>query len=432
MDVSGWIEQALTGSSGGAFPQLSRADVSTDAAQVFGTDLGALQFSFVAGAQTDAISFDGAAVKGTIDLPTSGLTTRGITANLQHLYWPEPPEPKQPGPPPPPQVTSPVAPFAIPPLHVGIGDLRLGKSQLGATSFESAPTLQGMYISKFDSKGTDFTIQSHGNWNGSTSMSTSQMVIDITSHDFGKTLAAFGFSGLLAGGKDAQVHIDGTWPGAPSSFSLAWLSGKLGIKVGEGRILAVKPGLGRLLGLLSLRELPSRFMLHFGDVFKSGFGFDHASADFTLKDGNAFTQDMTITAPAARIRMQGRTGFRARDYDLTVDVTPHVGGALPVVGAVIGGPVGAAAGLVVQGLIGKGINKAAGSIYRVTGSWDKPKIETVASAPAPATSTAAPATSAAPPALPATSVAAPPAAAGSAAPVPGTASSVLPASARSR
>ena len=420
MDVSGWIEQALTGSSGGAFPQLSRADVSTDAAQVFGTDLGALQFSFAAGAQSDAIAFDGAAVKGTIDLPTSGLATRGITADFQHLYWPEPPPPKQPGPPPPPQVTSPVAPFAIPPLHVNIGDLRLGKAQLGTTAFESAPTLQGMYISKFDSRGTDFTIQSHGNWNGSTRMSTSQMVIDISSHDFGKTLAAFGFSGLLAGGKDAHVHIDGTWPGAPSAFSLAWMSGKLDIKVGEGSILAVKPGLGRLLGLLSLRELPSRLMLHFGDVFKSGFGFDDASAHFTLRDGDAETHDMVIAAPAARIAMQGRTGFRARDYDLTVEVTPHVGGTLPVVGAVIGGPVGAAAGLVVQGLIGKGINKAAGSIYRVTGSWDKPKIVTVASAPASASSAA--------PAIPATA-AAPPAGSASVAPAPGT-SSAPPASAQ--
>jgi len=203
------------------------------------------------------------------------------------------------------------------------------------------------------------------------------------------------------------------------------MSGKLDIKVGEGRILAVKPGLGRLLGLLSLRELPSRLMLHFGDVFKSGFGFDNASANFTLKDGNAFTQDMVITAPAARIAMQGRTGFRARDYDLTVDVTPHVGGTLPVVGAVIGGPVGAAAGLVVQGLIGKGINKAAGSIYRVTGSWDKPKIVTVASVPAPATSAATPVITAPSPAV---SNVLPPAAAVSAAPVPSASSSAPPAS----
>ncbi|TAM95651.1 MAG: TIGR02099 family protein, partial [Rhodanobacteraceae bacterium] len=388
LDVSGWIQQALGSTSGSAFPQLSKADVSTDAARVFDTDIGALRFSFDAGAQDDTIAFDGAAVKGTIEVPARDLMTRGLTAHLEHLYWPEPPEPKQPGPPPPPPATSPIAPAAVPPLHVSIGDLRLGKSQLGATVFESAPSLQGMHITRFDSKGANFTIQSHGDWNGTKAASQSHMAIDIASRDFGKTLDAFGFSGLLAGGQDAQVHIDGTWPGAPSSFSLAWMSGKLGIKVGEGSILAVKPGLGRLLGLLSLRELPSRLMLHFGDVFKSGFGFDGASANFTLSDGNAYTNDMLITAPAARIAMQGRTGFRARDYDLTVDVTPHVGGTLPVVGAVIGGPVGAAAGLVVQGLIGKGINKAAGSIYRVTGSWDKPKIVTVASLPASATSVA--------------------------------------------
>ena len=396
LDVSGWIQQALGSTSGSAFPQLSKAAVSIDAARVFETDLGAMRFSFDAGAQDDTIAFDGAVVKGTIEVPTHDLMTRGLTAHLEHLYWPEPPEPNQPGPPPPPSATSPIAPAAVPPLHVSIGDLRLGKSQLGATAFESAPSLQGMHITRFDSKGANFTIQSHGDWNGTKAASQSHMVIDIASRDFGKTLDAFGFSGLLAGGQDARVHIDGTWPGAPSSFSLAWMSGKLGIKVGEGSILAVKPGLGRLLGLLSLRELPSRLMLHFGDVFKSGFGFDNASANFSLTDGNAYTNDMLITAPAARIAMQGRTGFRARDYDLTVDVTPHVGGTLPVVGAVIGGPVGAAAGLVVQGLIGKGINKAAGSIYRVTGSWDKPKIVTVASIPVSAASAAPTAVSSAP------------------------------------
>jgi uncharacterized protein (TIGR02099 family) len=397
LDVSGWIQQALGGESGGAFPELAKANVATDAAEVFGTDLGALQFSFDAGTDSDTIAFDGTAVKGTIGLPTHDLATRGITAKLDYLHWPEPPEPKQesgpPPPPTPPPANSPIAPTAVPPLHVTIGDLKLGKAQLGATTFESSSTLQGMRIDKFESKGADFTIQAHGDWNGTKASSQSHLVIDVASQDFGEMLGAFGFSGLVAGGKDSHLHIEGTWPGAPSGFSLAWMTGVLDIKVGVGRILAVKPGLGRLLGLLSLRELPSRLMLHFGDVFKSGFGFDSVTANFRLENGSAYTRNLVIAAPAARIVMQGRTGFRARDYDLTVDVTPHVGGTLPVVGAVIGGPVGAAAGLVVQGLIGKGLNKAAGSIYRVTGTWDKPKIETVASLPlpAPGTSSAGPA-----------------------------------------
>lgn len=416
LDVSGWVAQAMLGSSGGGFPPLTTADVTTDAAEVFGTQLGALQLGFAAGAGTDAITLDGPAVAGTLSVPTANLMARGITADLKRLHWPEAPAPENPGPPAPPSVTSPVAPMDIPPLHVAIGDLQLGASQLGATVFESAPTLAGMHIAKFNSKGADFSTQSSGDWNGNRLFSQSHMQITIDSHDLGKTLTAFGFGGLLAGGKDAVVKIDGTWPGAPSGFSLAWMNGTLAIKADDGRILAVKPGLGRVLGLLSLRELPSRLTLHFGDVFKSGFGFDHAAADFTLKDGSAYTQNLSIEAPAAQIQMQGRTGFRAKDYDLTVNVTPHIGGTLPVVGAVIGGPVGAAAGLVVQGILGKGINHAAGSVYRVTGSWDKPKIESVSAAPAApaaAGSVVAPASAA--------SIASPASAAGGSPPAPGAA-----------
>lgn len=397
LDISGWIQQAMGATTGAAFPQLAHAQIATDDAEVFGTSLGALQFDFTPGARDDTVAFDGTAVKGTLSLPVADLMARGITAKLQRLYWPEPEKAAPSGQGSPPPEASPVSPQDIPPLHVSIGDLRLGNAQLGATTFESAPTPAGMHVDRFESTGADFTIKAQGDWNGTLASSQSRFVADITSRDFGKTLSAFGLSGLLAGGKDSHVHIDGIWPGAPSAFSLAWMDGQLSIRIGEGRILAVKPGLGRVLGLLSLRELPSRLMLHFGDVFKKGFGFDQASANFSLRDGSAYTRDMLITAPAAKIAMHGRIGFRASDYDLTIDVTPHVGGTLPVVGAVIGGPVGAAAGLVVQGLIGKGINKAASSVYQVTGSWDKPVIKTESPAPASATSVA-PAATTAPPA----------------------------------
>ncbi|HJP99770.1 MAG TPA: YhdP family protein [Rhodanobacteraceae bacterium] len=410
LDVSGWIQQALGSGPGAAFPQLVRANVSTDDARVFGTDLGALQFDYEAGTEQNTIRFDGTAVKGVVALPNTELMARGITARFDYLHWPQPPKPKQPEQPPlppqPPQVTSPIAPTAIPPLHVALGDLRLGDMNLGATTFESMPNAAGMHVASFDSKHDGFTIHATGDWNGTMAYSQSHFVVDIAAQDFGKTLAAFGFSGLLAGGKDTHIHIEGAWPGGPSSFSLAWMTGKLAIKMGDGRILAVKPGLGRVLGLLSVRELPSRLMLHFGDVFKSGFGFDDASATFTVKGGSAYTDDMLIDAPAARITMHGRAGFRTRDYDLTIGVIPHLGGALPVVGAVIGGPVGAAAGLVVQGLVGKGINRAAGSVYRVTGTWDKPKIVTVKGAePVPAASAAAASTAPSEPPPSATSAA---------------------------
>ena len=65
----------------------------------------------------------------------------------------------------------------------------------------------------------------------------------------------------------------------------------------------------------------------------------------------------------------------------------------------VAGPVGAAAGFAVQGLLGRGLNKAASARYRVTGSWEKPVFtliekHEVQPAPAPAPAVPAPATSA--------------------------------------
>ncbi len=107
-------------------------------------------------------------------------------------------------------------------------------------------------------------------------------------------------------------------------------------------------------------------------MFGKGLAFDSITGDFRLADGSATTSNLSIAGSSANISISGRTGLRARDYDQQVHVVPHVGNSLPLVGAVVGGPVGAAAGFAVQSLLGKGLNKAAGARYRITGSWDKP------------------------------------------------------------
>jgi uncharacterized protein YhdP len=136
----------------------------------------------------------------------------------------------------------------------------------------------------------------------------------------------------------------------------------------------VQPGVGRLFGLISVVDLPRRMALDFGDVFGKGFSFDSIAGDFRFADGSANTANLQIKGPAADISVTGRTGLRARDYDQQVLVVPHVGNSLAVVGALAAGPVGAAAGLAVQGLLGKGLNKVASFRYHITGPWDKPVI----------------------------------------------------------
>src|SRR6185312_3007659 len=95
------------------------------------------------------------------------------------------------------------------------------------------------------------------------------------------------------------------------------------------------------------------------------------------------------------------------DYDQIVDANPHTGGALAVVGAVVGGPIGAAAGLAIS----RGLNQAAHARYSITGSWDHPVITTISKTVPKASALPAPAQSGASPPAPATSNATSPAAA---------------------
>jgi uncharacterized protein (TIGR02099 family) len=370
LDLLGW---AGIGIGAGAGPSLLRAvDVRADKATI-----GTREFSdlgLVLARQTDqvGISFSGAQLQGTLQIPTADLLKRGITAQFEHLHWPDPPRP--PGTPP--DEADPldgIVPSTIPPLHLWIGDFRLGTANLGETRLESLPTAEGMRIDQFETRSDDMEMHVRGQWSGDGKRHRSDVDLDLTSENIGRMLAALGFAGLFDGGQ-TLMHLDAYWNGSPASFALSRLEGKLKLTVSAGRVLDVEPGMGRLFGLFSVREIPRRLALDFGDFFRSGMSFTAINGEFALGGGNAQTENLHIASPAADIRIRGRTGLKARDYDQQMVVTPRVGGALTVVGALAGGPAGAAAGLAVQTLFNKAINQVTTAKYHVTGSWEKPEI----------------------------------------------------------
>jgi len=376
LDVTGWVQRAVAGGGGGG-PGLESVDISTDHAAVFGRPLGSMQIRATPQSGTLGINVEGVAMAGNFSVPLQELNKRGVTARLQRLYWPKEPAVGLAA-----DATSPTAsadpadtginPAALPPMHLLVGDLRLGDAKLGESRLETWPTASGMHIEQLRSLSSRVQINGSGDWNGTASNSHTHMRIDFAAEDLGAMLSAFGYEGLVDDGK-THDQLDATWPGAPSAPSLANMDGTLSIHVTSGHIPAVtSPGVGRLLGLVSLSELPRRLTLDFGDVFGKGVAFDSIAGDFKLANGNATTSNLLIKAPAANISITGRTGLRARDYDQQVLVVPHVGNSLPLVGAVVGGPIGVAAGLAVQGLLGRGLNQASSARYTVTGSWDKP------------------------------------------------------------
>jgi len=239
------------------------------------------------------------------------------------------------------------------------------------------------------SSSPNVTMTASGNWTGTERDNSSHLIIQLNAQNLGRMMDALGYPGIIDGGQ-TRADIDAIWPGPPSSFAMAKLqTGAITLNIAEGRILEAKPGVGRIFGLLSLSEIPRRLTLDFSDFFKSGLGFNSITGTFGLDKGNAYTSNLVIKSPAADISVSGRTGLRAKDYDQEMLVSPHASATLPLVGAIAAGPVGAAAGLVLQGVLGKGIGKATGSRYKVTGSWEKPEI-TLVSKEAPHTAPVAP------------------------------------------
>ena len=84
-----------------------------------------------------------------------------------------------------------------------------------------------------------------------------------------------------------------------------------------------------------------------------------------------------MDGPAATIRIAGRTDLHARTYDQTVEVLPKSGNVLTAVGAIAGGPVGAAVGAMANAVLRKPLSGLGATTYRITGAWDEPQVEVV-------------------------------------------------------
>ncbi|WP_258286737.1 YhdP family protein, partial [Escherichia ruysiae] len=82
----------------------------------------------------------------------------------------------------------------------------------------------------------------------------------VRSENLGGLLDNLGYGGQLRGGQ-GQLQFNAGWDGAPAAFNLAALEGTLDIDIRNGQILEVEPGAGRVLGLLSVAQLPRRLML---------------------------------------------------------------------------------------------------------------------------------------------------------------------------
>ena len=265
-------------------------------------------------------------------------------------------------------------PRTLPPVEFSCDEFSIGDLSLGTLSLVTRPHADGLRIEEFTLVGEDYRLEASGDWWFTAGEPMSRFQIRITSDNQGDLLKSFGYDEVLKGG-DAELVIDANWRGSPGEFSLARINGLVYYRADNGRVADLEPGgAGRVFGLLSVHALPRRLRLDFSDAFKEGFSYDRIEGTFTLYEGNAYTNDLYVRAPAARIHIAGRVGLATQDYDQLVTVTPEVSSTFAIGGALAAGPVGAATALLAQHLFKGQINKSVERQYKVTGGWADPQV----------------------------------------------------------
>ena len=325
------------------------------------------------------LDFEGEALAGRVTVPDEPRPERPINAALRRLHLRHAVESAPAGSP---HAEAPVTdPRRLPPLVLTASDLRWEGAELGRLRLVAMPRPDGIQISEFKLESERQRIDAAGDWRQTGSGSKSRLRATLHSPALGETLAAFGYAGvgIAHGATEAELAVE--WPGAPTEWALERLEGTLKLAVGPGQLLDVDPGMGRMVGLFNVQNLLRRLTLDFSDLVQPGMSFDRITGAFAFKRGQAYTDDLTIEAPAARIEIRGRTHLKQRDYDQRITVIPRLGGALPVAGVLAGGPAVGAAVLLAERLLQKSIEQATQYHYALTGSWERPVMELVQEPP---------------------------------------------------
>ena len=264
----------------------------------------------------------------------------------------------------------------LPGLDVVAENFTLRGKKFGRLELLAANEASAWRIEKMSIANADGAFGADGVWKGG----STQLNFKLDVNDIGKMLERLGYVDAV---KRGTARLEGrvSWNGAPTQIDFATLDGSLAFEAAKGQFNKLEPGVGRLLGILSLQSLPRRITLDFRDVFSEGFAFDSITGKASLVRGTMSTQDLLIQGPAARILMSGEVGIPAETQNLRVRVQPALGETVAT-GTLLVHPAVGVAAWIAQKILKDPLGQIFAYEYAVTGSWNDPKVEKIQQATA--------------------------------------------------
>jgi len=259
----------------------------------------------------------------------------------------------------------------LPGLDIVADSFTLRGRKLGRLELMATNEANGWKMDKLAIASPDGALQSNGLWSGG----GTRLNFKLDVNDIGKMLERLGYADAVRRGT-AKLEGRVSWAGTPTQIDHATLDGALKAEAANGQFNKLEPGVGRLLGILSLQSLPRRITLDFRDIFSEGFAFDSISGNARVARGVMNTQDLQIQGPSASIYIKGEASIPGETQNLRVRVEPALSETLAV-GAMIAHPAIGAAAWVAQKILRDPLGKMFAFEYAVSGSWADPKVEKI-------------------------------------------------------
>ncbi len=280
-----------------------------------------------------------------------------------------------------------------PMLDLKVDALKIGERDLGQIAIVTRWTTEDNQpvwkLEKLQITNPDATFYSSGRWSPSAPTTTAE-VPPITSvksgysaFDFGldiqhagALLTRFGIPKMLQGGM-GKVEGQVQWGGMPERVDYDSLTGNLKLDLSYGRLLKAEPGVGNLLGALSLQSLLHLLVLDFRYLPGKGLAFSRVQGSAVIRNGVAYTEDFVMNSNPARITLTGNADLATRRQNLLLTVHPAINANSAVLAAAVLNPVLGLGSYIAQQVLSVSIGHNFLLHYAVSGSWDDPVVQRV-------------------------------------------------------
>ena len=236
-----------------------------------------------------------------------------------------------------------------------------------------ADNRDGTWEARLDIENDDGKLSGEGQWRPSMTQPDTHLKFTLNAKSIEKLLARLGYPDAMRRG-NAKLDGNLSWNGTPFVLDYPSLNGMLQVEASNGQFNQLEPGVGRLLGILSLQSLPRRITLDFRDIFSQGFAFDSISGQINLTRGIMDTRNFQMQGPSAKVLMSGTVNLPQESVNLKVRVSPALTETFAV-GAMLTHPAAGAIAWLADKILKNPLDQIFARDFVLTGNWADPKVE---------------------------------------------------------